>query len=86
MEDASIAKTTQMESTARDAKFIITGSLQTRLVNHAIVTPLVRNDLNVILTGSVHANRGCMVRSVINADPDILDSPNLVASRLLKIL
>ena len=86
MEDASTAKTIQMESTARDAKFIITGNFQMRLVNHVIATPLVQNDHNVMLTASVHANRGCMVRNVINADPDILDSPNLVASKLFNFI
>ena len=68
MEDASTAKTIQMESTVRNANFIITGSLQIRHADHATVTPLVQSHFNAMLMDSANASQGYLVKSVMNED------------------
>ena len=50
-----------------------------KLVNHAIVTQLDLNGLNVIQMDSVRATLAFMVQNVINVDQDILDSQKLDA-------
>ena len=68
MEDASTAKTIQMESTVRNAKSTITGSLQVRPADHATVTPLVQSHFNAMLMDGANASQGCLVKSVMNED------------------
>lgn len=83
MVDASLAKTTLMESIANDARYIIIEEKKQKHASLATVMPLGRKGHSATQMVSVHVNRGYMVPNVTNANPGILDSQKLDAGTRL---